>query len=329
MDLLDRVASRLRGWLTASRLRGRLTAPRLRGWFVPMLAGVTRARTFGLAAEMAFWLFLSLVPLAAVAGLVAARVATSREAFGGALLSSVAPEVREMIEGQVKTVAHWNGGTIAPVALGMFLWLAASGVHAIFDALEVQSETRRSWLKKRLLALVTCAGMSMGVAVLGLLAIGFGRIAALAGRAVPLSAVEASLAGDVARSACGLAVSLVMVAALYRIGIPRGARHRTPILPGAVLAVALLATLGWGYRIYVSHLGGAGDAYLGGLAIIGVTLTTLWLFSVAILLGAELNNVARDRRRVRSNADSRVRTRPMSRVSGTTSSTGRPQRQPS
>ncbi|HWX87760.1 MAG TPA: YhjD/YihY/BrkB family envelope integrity protein, partial [Solirubrobacteraceae bacterium] len=72
------------------------------------------------------------------------------------------------------------------------------------------------------------------------------------------------------------------------------ARHPTPILPGALVAVALLAGLGSGYRLYVWRAG-TGNGYLGGLAVIGVTMMTLWLFSIAILLGAELNKVIRDR----------------------------------
>jgi membrane protein len=258
-----------------------------------MVRGVTRARTFGLAAEMSFWLFLSLVPLAAVAGLLAARLAMSHKPLAGSLLSSIAPDARRMIETQVESVAHWNGGRVAPVALVMFVWLASSGVHSIFDALEVQSETTRPWWKKRLLALATCVCLSTGVAMLGLLAVGLDRLETLAGRAVTLPATDATFARDVARSASGFVVSFAMVATLYRVGIPREARRRTRIVPGVLLAVALLAALGWGYRIYLSRTGG-GDAYLGGLAIIGVTLTTLWLFSVAILLGAALNAALRD-----------------------------------
>jgi membrane protein len=268
---------------------------RVRAWVDPILRGVVRARTLGLAAEMSFWLFLSLVPLAAVAGLVAARLATTRGSIASALLSSVAPEARRMIASQVESVAHWNTGRVAPVAVVMFIWLASSGVHSIFDALEVQSGTTRPWWKKRLLAIATCVGLSMGVAVLGLLAIGLDRLGELAGRAVPLAGTGATVAGLLARTASGWAVSIAMIATLYRVGIPREARRSTPILPGALLADGLLVALGWGYRFYVSHAG-AGDAYQGSLAVIGVTLMTLWLFSVALLLGAELNKTLRDRR---------------------------------
>jgi membrane protein len=270
-----------------------------REWLDPILRGVTRARTLGLAAEMSFWLFLSLVPLAAVAGLVAARLAMSRASITGSLLSSVEPDARRMIQSQVQAVARWDTGKVAPVALGMFFWLAASGVHSIFDALEVQSGTARPWWKKRLLAIATCIGLSLGVAILGLLAVGLDELGALAGRAVPLAGAGATMASVCARSALGWGLSVAMIAALYRVGIPREARHRTPILPGALLAVALLMALGGGYRFYISRAG-AGDAYQGSLAVIGVTLMTLWLFSIALLLGAELNKVMRDRRAARS-----------------------------
>jgi membrane protein len=283
-----------RGQLTVIRaVKGAVR--RVRQWLDPVVRGTARARTFGLAAEMSFWVFLSLVPLAAVAGLVAARLAMSHQPLEGTFLSSVAPEARRMIDTQVESLARWNGGKIAPVALVTFLWLASSGVHSIFDALEVQSETTRPWWKKRLLAVATCVCLSAGVALLGLFAVGFDRLAALVGRAMPLRAVGSTFAGGFGRWASGFVVSIAMVAALYRVGIPSEARRRTPVLPGALLAVALIAAVGWGYRLYLSRAG-IGDAYLGGLAIIGVTLTTIWLFSVAVLLGAQVNTVIRDRR---------------------------------
>ncbi len=269
-----------------------------REWLDPIVRGVTRARTVGLAAEMSYWLFLSLVPLAAVAGLVAARLAMSHKPLVGSLLSSFTPEAQRLIEGQVASVASWDSGRVAPVALGTFVWLASSGVHAVFDVLEVQSETTRPWWMKRLLALATCVGLSLGIAFLGFLAIGFDRVAAAAGKAVALPRSDTAVAGGLARSACAAVVGVAMVAALYRLGIPRATRNRAPVLPGALLAVVLLAALGWGYRLYVSRVG-IGDAYLGSLAVIGVTMTTLWLFSMAILLGTQLNTVLGDRRKGR------------------------------
>jgi membrane protein len=198
-----------------------------------------------------------------------------------------------VVKAQVMRVAHAPGRTLAPVAIGVFVWSASTGIHSVFDALEVQVGAVRPWWKKRLIAIGTSLGLSLGVAVLGLLASGLDWIDRLAGEALPNAAIEAGANRTmnwIVRAGAGFAVAVGMVAALYRIGIPREARGRFPILPGAVFAVLLIGALGWGYGVYLSHAG-TGSAYLGSLAAIGVTMMTLWLFSVALLLGAELNHV--------------------------------------
>jgi membrane protein len=286
----DRFAATLTAWVNGLGPR----ASRALLWVVRMAHGMARARTFGLAAEMSFWLFLSLIPLAAVAGMVAARFASHHGAMTGPMVASMPPEVGALIRDQVKRVANWQGRKVAPVAVVTFVWLAASGVHSVFDALEVQTAAARPWWKKRLLALATCVGLSVGLGIIGLLAVGLQSLEVAVGRVVPHARAEGTMAGGAVRFAMGLALAVGMVAALYRVGIPREARRRIPILPGTLVAVGLITVLGWGYRLFISTMG-AGDAYQGGLAVIGVTLTTLWLFSVALLLGAQLNLLASQR----------------------------------
>jgi membrane protein len=274
--------------------------PSAADWLSQMGRGLARARTLGLAAEVSFWLFLALVPLAAVAGLIAARVIATRGM--GDIFAAVPPAARETIEKQVQQVASFKGGHVAPVAVATFLWLSASGLQSIFDVLEVQAGASRSWVRKRLSALGACVALSLGVAVLALLGAGLARIEALLGHSAPVvtHGVVPSIAGGVLRAAAALAIGFGMIAGLYRVGLPREAGAAFPIAPGAALATGLVALLGAGYGVYVSLMG-AGDAYLGSLAAVGVTLMTLWLFSVAILLGAELNRVLYDRRTGRTN----------------------------
>ena len=52
---------------------------------------------------------------------------------------------------------------------------------------------------------------------------------------------------------------------------------------------------GLGYGLYV-HVLGTGNAYQAGLGIIGVTMMSLYLFCVALLVGAELNRAVADHR---------------------------------
>jgi membrane protein len=270
-------------------------------WLARIAKDFGRARTFGLAAEMSFWLFLSLVPLAAIAGMAAAKLAVAHQWLGVAALPSVPPEVRDLIARQVEAVAAWHGGTVAPLAAGTFFWLASSGVKAIFDGLEVQTGVARPWWKKRLLALGTCVALSLGVVVIALLATGLEWMFGLAGRHLPASITRMvhGPIGFALRRLAGAAVAVAMTAGLYRVAIGRcGAEGDRPVpaLPGAVLAVGLWALLGWGYGWYVTHLSKM-SAYMAGLTVVAVTLTTLWLFSLAVLAGAELNQILDEIRR--------------------------------
>jgi membrane protein len=271
--------------------------------------GASRARTFGLAAAMAFWLFLSLVPLAAVAGLLAARLVAARPWVLQSALASVPPQVRELVMSQVQQVAHWHGGAVAPAAVATFVWLASSGVSAIFDALEAQTGTSRPWWRRRLFAIASCVGLSIGTAVVALLSVGLDRLRAFAehvlgGPTIPAAgaplvhAVERPLTFAL-RWGAGAVIWVGMIALLYRVGIPGKKSEHDPVLPGAILAAVLHSVLGGGYGWYVATLGSRSGAYEAGLAVIGVTLVTLWLFSVALLLGAELNRVLAERLRRR------------------------------
>jgi membrane protein len=271
----------------------RAVAPRRSGFVLAreLLRAVRRARTFGLAAEMSFWLLLALVPLAAVTGFVAARMAVAYADVTPALFEGAPEPVRAFLSAQVEAVARWHGGTVAPIALAIFVWLAASGIHAVFDALEVQAGASRSWLKKRALALVTCVALSIGIAAL---LAAMGAVAwvarALAGAALSL-ALSPTIVGTLSRITAiiaGAALSFVLLCVLYRIGTPRTTRGRARVAPGAALAALLHLVLGTAYSAYVSHVGLKG-AYQAGLAVIGATMMTLYLFAIAVLAGAALN----------------------------------------
>jgi membrane protein len=264
-----------------------------------MLAGIARARTLGLAAEMSFWLFLAIVPLAAVAGFVAARLATGRNWLASSLLDPLPEQVRALLRIQVEHVAGWHGGAVAPIAAATFVWAASTGVQAVFEALEVQTGTPRPWWRRRMLAIATCILLSLGTAILALLAAGLDWVEALAGAHLPAFVVRAEhgVVGQAIRFLLAALVAVAMTCGLYRVAAPRSADSPVRVLPGAVLSILLQLLLGWGYGRYISRLGSHGGAYQAGLGAIAFTMMTFWLFSIALLLGAQLNCVLADRLR--------------------------------
>ena len=269
-------------------------------WAKLMFDNMSRSRSFGLAAEMAFWLFLSLIPLAAVLGLVAARFAASNSDAVAPLLQSLPGPTRTLIGGELGKVSAWNGGAVGLTAALTFVWLASSGVHSVFDALEVATEaTARPWWKKRLLAIATCVALSVGAALLTLVGTGFDWLQHLTDGHVANHAPRvASTIEVVLRFGLGALIAFGLMAGLYWVGLPPMVRKRMPIVPGALFAVLLQGLSGFGYGLYIRTIGDGG-AYQAGLAVIGVTMMALYLFSVAILAGAELNRTVGARRTLR------------------------------
>src|ERR1019366_8803569 len=102
-------------------------------WAKLVWCGMNESRSLGLAAQMAFWLFFSLLPLAAVGGLVLARIAVAHGDLATTMLGSTPPAVRDLVAAQLGQVARWNGAAVAPLAALVFVWLASSGIHAVFD----------------------------------------------------------------------------------------------------------------------------------------------------------------------------------------------------
>jgi uncharacterized BrkB/YihY/UPF0761 family membrane protein len=85
-----------------------------------------------------------------------------------------------------------------------------------------------------------------------------------------------------------LLVTTLGLAVFYRYGVqhPKGVGRRS--WPGAVVAMSLFLLVSWAFGMYVATLGQYA-LYYGGLAAVAVLLFWLYLTSLALLVGAELN----------------------------------------
>ncbi len=266
--------------------------------FVKELASrLGRGRSVGIAAEMAFWLFLSLLPLAAAAGLVVAKLALSHGTVDTTFLSSFPAATRELIATELGRMAAWEGGEVGVGAALMFFWLASSGVASIFDGVEQETEAKaRSWIKKRLLAIGTCIALSIGFAALAILGVGLSWITERLGAgAFSEAGFLDSRDFALVRFGIGVVVSLLLIGGLYWVALPPDKRKAMPILPGAAVALALQLAIGFAYGVYLDTVGDGG-AYQAGLASIGVTMIALYLCCLSLLVGIEFNQMIGERR---------------------------------
>jgi membrane protein len=164
------------------------------------------------------------------------------------------------------------------------VWSAATGVVSLMKALNTAygvTEGRPRW-KVYGIAL----GMMLAGAVLALLA-GLVAVAAPA-LATRLGQPWTMLAGWLRLPLAAL-LMMILWATLYTV-LPDARQKFRFILPGSVVGVLVWLAASLGFSSYVSHFSTFGITY-GALGGIIVLLLWMWISSLALMLGAEINAV--------------------------------------
>ncbi|MFP3914188.1 MAG: YihY/virulence factor BrkB family protein [Actinomycetota bacterium] len=257
-------------------------------------------RVPGLAAEMAFFAVLSLPPLLlAVLGSVGFVVGGLPESdlvrleseildFLGTFLSR--STVDEVLSVPVGRLLREGRSDVLSLGVVLTLWSASRATNVVLRTITRAydlDDTRPGW-KRRLLAMViTVVGIVLAVGAIPLLVVGPRVFASV----VDAAGLSPDLIGlwSVVYWAGVIAVVLVALTWLYHVA-PGWYTPWLRDLPGAVLALVVWLLAGWGLRIYTAELAGfTSDDAFRGLAAPLVLLLWVYLSSIAVLLGAELN----------------------------------------
>ena len=164
------------------------------------------------------------------------------------------------------------------------LWSASAGVASLIPALDHAYdvvETRPFW-KRRLLALATTLGVGVVAIVASILALVVPAISQWVGGTLGavLSWIRFPLAG---------AIVMVTWALLYMF-LPNVKPRFQPVTPGSIVGVLLWVAASWGFSQYVQHFGSY-EATYGALGSVIVLLLWMWVSSMALMLGAEINKI--------------------------------------
>ncbi len=246
-------------------------------------------RCLGLAAELAYYFLLALVPalvfVAAVASFFPSRLIQDMlEALG----RFAPPDVLTIVRDQLTSIQGGNNSGILTFGLLLALWSSSAAIVSITDALNraYDIEEGRPWWKVRL----TAIGLTIALAIFVLCAFA-------------LVMLGPSIAEWIAsRMGLGGAFTLTwsvlqwpVVFALVVLGVafinyfaPDAEQDWEWVTPGAVLATLLWLVASLAFKFYLANFADYNATY-GSLG--GVIVLMLWFYisGLSILIGAEMN----------------------------------------
>jgi membrane protein len=262
-----------------------------------VVRGLFKHHAFDHAATMAFYFFLGTIPLVVVVGLLLGNVLQREgaEAIVEPLYRAMPKPAADLFRKELQAIADADTPTIAPLSVLGFLWLITNGVHNLMDVFELLVHARpRSWWRQRLAALAwVVSGLAVLVALTWLFLLVNGAASGLSARHLPtlLERISKFFARGWQRAGAlliFLAVASVGLALFYRTAVvhPPGVRRR--MWPGTFVALVLWGLVSWAFGRYVMTIADYAVFY-GSLATVAVILLWLYLTSLALLVGAEVN----------------------------------------
>ncbi len=256
-----------------------------------------------LAAALAYYAFLAipatLLIAAGVFGLVAGPDAV--DTLIGRLHGIVPAEVTDLIRGSLNRLTETQGTSITLIAVGgvLALWTLSGAMQNVMWALNMayDRDETRGFVRRRLVA----AGMAVFVLMASALALGLlvlgPHLSRWIGNAVGQK-ILVELVWWVAQWPILIGGLLLAFGVVYYLG-PNIEQPKWQFISfGAVFAVVVWLLASGAFAFYASRFGSYNKAW-GSLAAVVVMLTWLWISSVALLLGAEINAEAERSRELR------------------------------
>lgn len=243
----------------------------------------------GLAAQMTYYFMLGLFPtLILVVGVIGLMpLDQSIEQATNNLLSGLPIELASLAREFLSDFRGGRHGAGLILWLVAALWAASRGFAGARKGLDqiLKAEMKRNPLLKRAQDVLLTIGCVILLGLLYALLLGGRRLLEIllraAGRPEELGTAFALLSWPLS-----LAIGTAAVALLYRVLPDRKLAWR-PLFAGALSVMLIWGVLTGGIRVWIGLLGDY-DRLYGSLARFFVLMFVVWLYSLTLLLGAEV-----------------------------------------
>jgi membrane protein len=215
----------------------------------------------------------------------------------------IPPQAASLLEGSLRRAEAHPGASLAMTIVGFVLavWAVTGAMNAYITAVNIAYERkdRRSFVKKRFVALEMAGVIAFAFALVAVLTI-FGPVIehSIASRIGSAGSVL-NFAWWIAQWPILLGGLLVAFATLLYLGPDVDTPRWKFLTPGSLVAAALWIAASGLFALYTATFASYSRTW-GALSAVIVMLTWLWLAGNALLLGAEINAETERSRRLRA-----------------------------
>ena len=256
------------------------------------------------ASSIAYFTFLSMIPLLAIAISLLTAVGISEQEVTTLFLSLVPKELDALVSSLIADAFAQSevAFSLSSITLLWFVSKVARALRVGLNAAYGQSETRNGFT---VIIISIASGLILEVLITVTIYLMFrGRLLEILSFLAPRLA-EKDAFMDLLNTLLTIALSAVALALCYSY-LPSGRRRPITQLPGAIAAVLACGVLAFGFRLYVDHFNGSTAIY-GGLATVALFLLWIYFISNILILGGFLNRILNERLLADGNGSDHVR----------------------
>ncbi len=253
-----------------------------------LLTRIQEHEVTALAAQSTYYLVLSFFPFLIFIITVISYTPLLTEEIIYELEPFLPQETFLLVMDNVQKILETRSGALLSTGMLVTVFLASNGVAALVKGINkaYNSAERRPFWKVRGMAILLTLGLALLI-ILSLLLLVFGQL---------IGTYVFDMLGlpqlfretwEAARIAVSLATMIIMFTFFYKVS-PQEKVTLRQSLPGAIFATIGWLVLSFGFSYYVNNFGNYSVTY-GSIGAIIVLLIWLYLSSVVIILGGEIN----------------------------------------
>lgn len=258
--------------------------------FIYFIIKINNDDIFALGAQLAYYLMLSFFPfLIFLMTIVGFSKLNSAEILDG--LRAILPtNVFTLIDTIVVDIVETQSAGLLGASIILTIWSASSGFRAVIKGLNKAYDIneKRSFIKRAVVGMIFTLALVL-IIIVTLAMLVFGEL--IGGYIVKIIPFEEAvrLIWNISRYLIVVAMMVLVFATIYRYTPARKIDWKE-VYPGAIIS-----TIGWiitslGFSFYINNIANYSKFY-GSIGAVFVLMTWLYLTSIILILGAEINSV--------------------------------------